>query len=57
MPERMRDPRETRDIGIKRLKDEYEKNNRTTCPPEQIKKFIKMYEKDILPRVYDKDKK
>jgi hypothetical protein len=53
MAERRRPPQETKDIGIKRLKESYEKNNRTACPAEKVKQFEKLYEKQILPQVYD----
>jgi hypothetical protein len=56
MAEPMRDPRETRDISIKRMIDSYEKNNRTQCPDKKRREFEKYIEKKIMPQVYE-DKK
>lgn len=48
-----REARETKEIGIKRLVENFEKNNRTVCPPEKKREFEKMYTRDILPKVYE----
>jgi hypothetical protein len=54
MAKKLRPPQETKEIGIKRLKESYEKNNQTVCPPEKVREFEKLYSDDILKRVYDK---
>ena len=52
-----RTPHETKEIGVKRLIDNYKKNNRSECPSEQVRVFEKLYEKELLPHTYEKDKK
>lgn len=47
------DPRKVKDMGLKQFKEDYAKANRSECPPSEVRKFEKMYEKDILPRVYE----
>ena len=54
--EKKRPPLETKEIGIKRLKECYEKNTRSICPPEKVREFERQYEREILPRVYENEK-
>jgi hypothetical protein len=48
-----REARETKDMGVKRLIESYEKQNRTSCSSEKKREFEKMYVEKVLPRVYD----
>ncbi len=57
MAQKKRPWQETRDIGIKRLKESFEKTNQKACPPDKVREFEKLYQREILPQVYDKDKK
>ncbi len=49
-----RDAYETKDIGIKRLKDVYEKNNGKVADTKKIREFEKLYTEKVLPKVYQK---
>lgn len=49
-----RPAQETKDIGLKRLKDSWEKTNNRVIPTSQMKKFEDHYVKEILPQVYGK---
>lgn len=51
-----RTPHEVKEMGIKKMKDAYEKNTRRACSSEQLRKFEKMYEQRVLPEAFDKNK-
>ncbi len=57
MADKRRTPQETKDVGIARLIKSYEKNTNSVCPTSEKQKFEQMYTKEILPKVYDKDRK
>lgn len=52
MADKLRPPQETKEIGIKRLVECYEKTNQKQCPSSQVRKFEKLYENELLPKVY-----
>lgn len=54
MADKMRDPHETKDMGVKRLISQHEKWNKTVCSPEKKREFEKKFEREILPKIYDK---
>ena len=47
-----RDPRETRDLTIRRLKEDYEKKNRTVISSAKLREIEKYAEK-ITKQVYE----
>ena len=53
MAEKRRTPQETKDVGIQRLKDSFEKQNGRICPAEKTREFEKLYNEKLLPRVYE----
>lgn len=56
MADERRPPSEVKDMGIKRMKECYEKSTGGACPPSKIKEFEKHFEKKVLPKIYDSEK-
>ncbi len=44
---------EVKDIGLKRLKDSYEKNTNKVADSKKMAEFEKMYVEKILPKVFE----
>lgn len=47
---------ETKEIGLKRLKESWEKNNHTSIPKKDMDRLEELYKKKILPQVYENRK-
>jgi hypothetical protein len=57
MAERERDVRDTRDMVIKDLKEEWQEKHRTTISPKKLREFEKLVTDKVMPgTVYNKNK-